>query len=198
MDELANRLLRSEGDLIQYLSPETDIFSCQLALLFGSRHAQDALASEASRLFREGYFKRLIVSGGNTMNGRISEAREIAERLIVRGIPLECLTLEEKASNTGENVIYSRVLAGESVSELFVIGKVYAKRRYAMTIRAQWPEIRKLSCFDVNYFGVAKRDWQSHREMRDRILSEARKIPIYLERGYLKEVQVKDRQFVLE
>jgi uncharacterized SAM-binding protein YcdF (DUF218 family) len=132
------------------------------------------------------------------MNGHISEAREIAGKLAASGVPMECLMLEEKAGNTGENVIYSRALAGESVSELFVIGKVYAKRRYAMTIRAQWPEIRRLSCFDVNYFGVAKHDWRSHPEMHDRILCEAMKIPVYLARGYLKEVQVRNRQFILD
>jgi uncharacterized SAM-binding protein YcdF (DUF218 family) len=190
--------LCNERDLIRYLSPETDICSCPLALLFGSRHAQDALAAEASRLFREGYFERLIISGGYTMNRHFSEAREIADKLVASGIPMECLMLEEKAGNTGENVLYSRALAGESVSELLVIGKVYAKRRYAMTIRAQWPEIKTLSCFDVNYFGVAKHDWQSHPEMRNRILGEARKIPVYLARGYLKEVQVRNRQFILD
>jgi uncharacterized SAM-binding protein YcdF (DUF218 family) len=195
--ELPAAFLSEHRSIIEYLCPDTDICPSEVGLLFGSRHAQDVLSSETVRLFREGFFKYVIVSGGNTRNGVISEAQEIAQQLVVKGMPTRSIILEENATNTGENVRNTRAMMGRGMSDLFVIGKTYAKRRYAMTISAQWPEIRRVSCFDVNYFGIPKQDWYSHDEMRARVLNEFAKISEYVERGYLKEVQVKDRRFVL-
>jgi len=185
--------------LIDYISPVTEIQPCKFALMFGSRHAQVDLSRLAIDLFRSGHFEILIIAGGRTHGARRSEAREIANCLVTQGLPHKRIILEERSSNTGENVRNARKLMKHAgISELLLIGKIYAKRRYAMTIKKQWPEITRISCATVDYFGVAREQWWKSPSLRLRIFSEARKIEAYLERGYLTEVDVIDRRFVLQ
>ncbi|WP_454752954.1 YdcF family protein [Cupriavidus necator] len=184
--------------LIDYISPETDICGCQFALMFGSRHAQGELSEAALALFHAGCYETLVITGGTTRGHRISEASEIADRLISSGLSRARIVLEEESSNTGENVRNTRnMMDHRGLHELLLIGKIYAKRRYVMTIKKQWPEIERVSCATVNYFGVDRVQWWKSSSLRSRILEERRKIKDYLKKGYLSEVEVIDRSFRL-
>lgn len=56
----------------------------------------------------------VVVSGGQTGSEPISEARVMADYLIERGYSAENILLEERASNTAENILYSiELLAAE-------------------------------------------------------------------------------------
>jgi uncharacterized SAM-binding protein YcdF (DUF218 family) len=176
--------------MIDYLCPELTTFPCEYALLFGSRHAQDELAVHVMTLFSARQFERLIVSGGSTRGVERPEAIEIAEKLCSYGFPGERLIFECRATNTGENVILSRQLIPCRQPNLLLVGKLYAKRRYLMTVRQHWPEIARFTCSTINYFNVSREEWWKHTDLRYRIFEEARKIPKYLASGFISEVQI--------
>lgn len=189
---------RNRIKMIDYISPETDIFCCEFALMFGSRHAQDELIDVALTLFHSGYYETLIITGGKTRGHKNSEAREIADRLISAGLSNGRIILEEESSNTGENVKNTRdMMSHLGLRELLLIGKIYAKRRYVMTIKKQWPEIERVSCAAINYFGVERDQWWKSQALRSRILAEMRKTKEYLQKGHLSEVEIIDRVFRL-
>jgi uncharacterized SAM-binding protein YcdF (DUF218 family) len=188
---------RSRDTLIEYLSPEIRLFPCKVALMFGSRHAQEHLVSTALELFHAELFEHVVLTGGRTQGLPKSEAAELMERMVGTGMPKARLVLEERSMNTGENVANTRELLGSGISEILLIGKIYAKRRYAMTVKAQWPEISRLCCFGINYFGVEKLDWWKCNPLKQRIFSEARKLQDYLAKGYVQEVAVSDKTFIL-
>lgn len=144
------------------------------------------------RLFAEGYFEAVVVSGGRTSGSSIPEAVEIAAALVQTGLPRGRILLEPLARNTGENVFFSRKLL-PSARNLLLLGKIYAKRRYAMTVRRQWPEIQELCCHGLNYFAVPRNRWWCDSGLRSRVIAECRKIPAYLDRGYLQEIEVRGR-----
>lgn len=101
------------------------------------------------------------------------------------------MLLEDKAANTGENVIFSRDKMKEfAVKDLLLIGKISSKRRYVMTIRKQWPEIERICCHGVNYFSVSVDQWWKDPEFRHRVLSECRKVSTYIEKGFISEVRI--------
>ncbi|MGY2488401.1 YdcF family protein [Cupriavidus sp. CP313] len=188
----------SRIELMDYISPETEICRSQFALMFGSRHAQLEMIDAALGLFRAGYYETLVIAGGMTRGSKISEASEIADKLVSSGLSWASIVLEEESSNTGENIRNTRHMMNHfGLRELLLIGKIYAKRRYVMTIKKQWPEIERVSCATVNYFGVDRLQWWKSLTLRSRILGERRKIKEYLQRGYLSEVEVIDRQFRL-
>ncbi|KWR77251.1 hypothetical protein RM96_31945 [Cupriavidus sp. IDO] len=183
---------------MDYISPETEICRSQFALMFGSRHAQHEMIDAALALFRAGYYETLVIAGGMTRGSKISGATEIADKLVSSGLSWASIVLEEESSNTGENIRNTRHMMNHfGLHELLLIGQIYAKRRYVMTIKRQWPEIERVSCATVNYFGVDRLQWWKSLTLRSHILGERRKIKEYLQRGYLLEVEVIDRQFRL-
>jgi uncharacterized SAM-binding protein YcdF (DUF218 family) len=176
--------------IIDYIAPELELFKCEHALLFGSRHAQAPLVQHTKWLFDQGSFEKLIISGGCTHGLARSEAQDLADQIIGAGVPARVVLMECRSRNTGENVSFSREMMGSAVRELLLIGKIYAKRRYAMTVRAQWPEIERMTCSTVNYFGVPRDRWWQDPELKRRVMAEIRKVPSYLANGYVEEITV--------
>src|SRR5262249_37673347 len=145
------------------------------------------------RLYHAGYFKKLIISGGTTQENSAPEAAVMLRALVDRGISEQIVLIENKATNTAENVIFVRKkLRALSIYELLLIGKISSKRRYAMTVRKHWPEIERTCCYGVNYFCFDESQWWKDREFRRRVISECRKIPAYIERGFISEIEIVD------
>jgi uncharacterized SAM-binding protein YcdF (DUF218 family) len=180
--------------IADYVMPQIAEGRADLGFLFGTRHGVEEFCAAAHALWERGMFPKLLVSGGATGGQPTPEAEIIAERLLQLGMSQESLILETAATNTGENVIFSRRLAeqtlGEgSVQSLLVIGKVCSMRRYLMTLERHWPQPRRFACA-VNYFGVERERWHEHEEFRRRVLAEFAKIPEYLKQGFLREVDL--------
>jgi hypothetical protein len=123
-------------EIIDYIAPETKLFRCEYALLFDSRHAQSHLVAETVHLFERRYFEKVLVCGGRTHRCDKPEAVEIAEKLIAAGIPSDRIVTECASTNTGENVVFARQMMDETLRDIFLIGKICAKRRCAMTVKA--------------------------------------------------------------
>jgi hypothetical protein len=179
-------------EIIDYIAPETKLFRCEHALLFGSRHAQVHLVAETVDLFERRYFEKVLVCGGRTQNFDRPEAVEIAEKLIAAGIPADRIVTECASTNTGENVAFARRMLSEALHDIFLIGKIYAKRRYAMTVKARWNSIERVACHGINYFDVPRTQWWKSTPLRASVMSELRKIPRYLQLGYISEIVIRD------
>jgi uncharacterized SAM-binding protein YcdF (DUF218 family) len=177
--------------IISYIAPYLALFPTEYALAFGTRHGVPVFADDILSLYSSGYFKNLIISGGITPPGEPSEARIMLRELAARGIPESSIVLEEMATNTSENVIFSRArVQALELRELLLIGKISSKRRYIMTVKKRWPEITTICCHGVNYFGCDEPQWWKDKEFRRRVLSECRKIRSYLEKGFISEVSI--------
>lgn len=184
----ADDLLR----ISRYVMPSLPAQPSALGFLFGTRHGVEEFCQETCALWQAGMFRKLLVSGGATAGNPQPEALVIAERLVQLGVPESMLILETQATNTGENVILGRRRVAEvidltQVDSVLAIGKVCAMRRYLMTLARHWPEVRVSACA-VNYFGHPVERWHEHEEFRRRVLAEFGKIPGYLERGFLREL----------
>lgn len=178
----------------KYIMPETAINFAELAIVFGTRHGIDEFCIETHRLWKNDLFKWLIVSGGKTMNHPETEASIIKDRLLKLGVPEEIILIEDRALNTGENVIFSKTIAEkmiglEKIKSILAIGKICSSRRYLMTLERHWSGVQKMIA-PINYFNVKKQDWHQDEKLRSRVLSEWKKIPQYLEMGFLKEIEI--------
>jgi uncharacterized SAM-binding protein YcdF (DUF218 family) len=177
--------------IIAYVAPDVSLFRTKFALVFGTRHGVPQFAEEISGLHRQGYFTNVVISGGVTSQNNDSEASVLYEALVSRGIPEDIVILEDRAMNTGQNVIFTREkINAFAVEDLLLIGKISSKRRYIMTVRKQWPEIGRVCCHGVNYFSVPTHQWWKDQEFRGRVLSEYRKLSSYLEKGFISEVRI--------
>ena len=113
---------------------ETPLRPADLLFVFGTREDVDERVDEACRLWRRGYFRWAIVSGGVTPGSDLSECAIIADAMVARGVPADIILREDCAMNTGENVIFSlpvidRALGLANIRSVICLGNTWTARR---------------------------------------------------------------------
>jgi uncharacterized SAM-binding protein YcdF (DUF218 family) len=169
----------------------TPIKPADLLFVFGTREDVGRRADEACRLWREGYFRWSIVSGGVTPGALLSECAIIKSAMVARGIPPECILEEHRSMNTGENVMFSlpvidAALGLTNIRSVICLGNTWTARRYPMTLHRHWPEVEKM-LLTVDSFDTPLALWHTDPEFRRRMLSEWDKIEPYKARGFIAE-----------
>jgi len=170
---------------------QTPLRPADLLFVFGTREELDLRAETACRLCREGLFRWSIVSGGVTPGSDLSECAVIKPLMVQGGVPADRILEEHRATNTGENVIFSlpvidAVLGLKNVRSVICLGNSWTGRRYAMTLHRHWPEVEKM-LLTVDGFAVPRERWHTDAEFRRRVLSEWDKIEPYKARGFIAE-----------
>lgn len=104
------------------------------------------VAVRASQLYKEGLASLVICSGGNGKDSRFlkTEAETYQEKLIQEGVPEEKIILEKKATNTGENILFTKRLLEEKdlvFRSFILVQKPYMERRTYATFKKQWPGV---------------------------------------------------------
>ncbi len=107
----------------------------------------ERVAERGAQLFLEGWAPLIIFSGGQ---GEITrrlwsepEAERFARIAMSLNVPRECIVLETKSTNTGENVQFTRKLLAEKSldpQKFIVVQKPYMERRAYATFLRYWPE----------------------------------------------------------
>jgi uncharacterized SAM-binding protein YcdF (DUF218 family) len=159
--------------------------------VFGTREDVARRVDEAHRLWREGYFRWSIVSGGVTPGSARSECEIIKAEMVARGIPAERILEEHRAQNTGENVIYSLPIIDAAfglanIRGVICLGNTWTGRRYAMTLQRHWPEVEKM-LITVDTFATPRALWHTDPDFRARVLAEWDKIAPYKAKGFIAE-----------
>lgn len=123
-----------------------DLRPCSAAIGLGSHDL--GVAAFAADLFHRGLFKTLVFSGANspTTSARFprGEAVHYSEHAISLGVPAEAIIVEPNATNTGQNITYSRRAladAGVHTESVLLISKPYMERRAYATARKVWPDV---------------------------------------------------------
>ena len=169
----------------------TPIGPADLLFVFGTREDVARRVDEAFRLWRQGLFRWAIVSGGLTPGSELSECEIIRDAMIARGIPAEKILSEDRAMNTGENVIFSlpvidAALGLKNIHSVICLGNSWTARRYPMTLHRHWPEVEKM-LVTVDSFATPRELWHTDPEFRRRMLSEWDKIEPYRAKGFIAE-----------
>jgi len=120
-----------------------------------------------------------------------SECEIIANAMVARGVPGDVLLREDRATNTGENVIFSlpiveQALGLANIKSVICLGNTWTARRYPMTLHRHWPEVEKM-LVTVDSFETPRAQWHTDAEFSRRMLSEWDKIELYKARGFIAE-----------
>jgi uncharacterized SAM-binding protein YcdF (DUF218 family) len=105
------------------------------------------VAEKGAQLFLAGWAPLLIFSGGlGTITRHMwtePEADQFAAIALDLGVPREKILIENKSSNTGENITFTRQLLaanGLDPQKFILVQKPYMERRSFATFRKVWPE----------------------------------------------------------
>jgi uncharacterized SAM-binding protein YcdF (DUF218 family) len=169
----------------------TPIKPADLLFVFGTREDVAERGKEACRLWREGFFRWSIVSGGVTPGSPLSECEIIKSAMVAKGIPAACILEEHRSTNTGENVIFSlpvidAAIGLANIRSVICLGNTWTARRYPMTLHRHWPEVAKM-LITVDSFATPRTLWHTDPQFRIRVLSEWDKIEPYLAKGFIAE-----------
>jgi uncharacterized SAM-binding protein YcdF (DUF218 family) len=106
-----------------------------------------AVAARGAQLLLDGWAPLLIYSGGlGAITQRLwqePEADQFARIALGMGVPADRILIENRSTNTGENVLFTRQLLtdrGLDPRTFIVVQKPYMERRSYATFRKVWPE----------------------------------------------------------
>jgi uncharacterized SAM-binding protein YcdF (DUF218 family) len=174
---------------------DTPLKAADLLFVFGTREDVARRADEAVRLWRKGFFRWSIVSGGVTPGSDRSECEIIKAAMVAGGIPQGRILEEHRATNTGENVMLSlpvieAALGLANICSVICLGNTWTARRYPMTLHRYWPEVEKM-LVTVDSFETPRSLWHTDPVFRRRVLAEWDKIEPYRAKGFIAEWPVK-------
>ncbi|QQL45439.1 YdcF family protein [Sulfuriroseicoccus oceanibius] len=146
---LAPELKASVESLWAYHQLNHTVSPADAVLVFGSNDLR--VAEHAARLVMDGLAPWLLFSGARgRMTGHWdqTEAEAMAAVALAAGVPESAILIENRATNTGENIRFSRELLADrnlTVDNAIVVQKPYMERRTIAALDVQWPELNAIA-----------------------------------------------------
>jgi uncharacterized SAM-binding protein YcdF (DUF218 family) len=104
-------------------------------------------AERSADIYLQGYAPIVIFSGGlgklTKYMWKETEAELFATIALDRGVPREAIFIENKSTNTGENILFTQQLLQEknlNPDSFIVVQKPYMERRSYATFKKHWPD----------------------------------------------------------
>ena len=158
-------------------------------LVLGSHDTR--VAERGAELYLQGYAPVLIFSGGL---GKLTEgvwteteADKFAKIAIEMGVPKEAILIENKSTNTGENIIFSKKLLeskGLDPQSFIVVQKPYMERRSYATFKKHWPNRDIISTSPQVAFDDYPNEDISMDAVINLMVGNLNRIKIYPEMGF--------------
>jgi uncharacterized SAM-binding protein YcdF (DUF218 family) len=158
-------------------------------LVLGSHDIR--VAHRGAELFLQGYAPLIIFSGnlGRLTDGLWNqpEAEIFANEARRMGVPEDRILIENKSTNTGDNIRFSKALLAEtgvSVNSFILVQKPYMQRRAYATFKKVWPEKDVI----VTSPQISFEEYPNEVITRDTLISimvgDTQRIKVYAERGF--------------
>lgn len=113
---------------------------------FGNYNVNIAL--RAAELYRAGYAPKVLFTGGLGRNTAGmwtgSEAERFAAAAVAAGVPESDVIVEDKSTNTAENITFTRDKLAElglTVRRLLGVHQPFMERRIYAAMKVYWPEV---------------------------------------------------------
>ncbi|WPP50399.1 YdcF family protein [Catalinimonas niigatensis] len=152
------------------------------------------VASHAADLYLQGWADYLIFSGGL---GRLTEgmwekpeAEVFAEVAIQKGVPEEHILMENRSTNTGENLRFTEQLMKEKgldFQKFIVVQKPYMERRAYATFKKHFPAKECLiSSPPLSYdeYCIPTDPEINHERVVHLIVGDLQRIKVYADKGF--------------
>ncbi|PSU72977.1 hypothetical protein C9J22_03280 [Photobacterium phosphoreum] len=152
------------------------------------------VAEHAAQLFLQGYAPYIVFSGnvGDITQGLFtcSEAEHFANIARGMGVPNDCIYIEPLATNTGDNIIKTRVLLDAkqlNPQRFILVQKPFMERRTLATFEKQWPNKSALVTSPPLMFDEFANDVISYGDLVNVMVGDLQRIRYYPALGFLTE-----------
>ena len=158
-------------------------------LVLGSMDTRTA--ERGADIYLQGYAPIIIFSGGL---GKLTkdmwaetEAELFANIALDRGVPREAIFIENKSTNTGENIQFTQQLLQEKNLDLdsfIVVQKPYMERRSYATFKKHWPDKKLLVTSPLLSFEEYPTDDIPVEKLINMMVGDLQRIKVYPEKGF--------------
>jgi uncharacterized SAM-binding protein YcdF (DUF218 family) len=153
------------------------------------------VAERAAELFLQGWAPILIFAGGlgsiTRHFWRDPEADQFARIAIAMGVPAERVLIENRSTNTGENILFTRQLLFErqlDPQKFILVQKPYMERRSYATFKRLWPEkdviVTSPRMTMDEYLSAGSHDALSSDDIISIMVGDLQRIRLYPKRGF--------------
>ena len=158
----------------------------------------DRVGIYAAKLVHEGIAPLLVVSGGfgkvTSSTSRQTEASRL-EIALAQGVREQAVLVEDRATNTGENIVLTRELFeqhGIGASSGLIVTKPYMKRRALATALKQWPGVTwSVAGPPLSFESYPSAEVPEGR-MIELMVGDLQRIKLYAEQGFQVEQPIPD------
>lgn len=175
-----------------YIFVPTVSEKADFAFIFGTRQYQGAVQL-AYDLYKRNMVSKILVSGGvNRVSGE-NEALVIFQKLSSLGVNEGDIIVEDRSTNTLENVLFSRQVIEENIGfkniqTIIAVVKNYHSRRALMTLTKHFPKHIKFISADYEVYNFNKNNWSESEQGKEKVFGEYEKIQKYLAKGDIEEL----------
>jgi hypothetical protein len=149
------------------------------------------VAERAAELFLAGWAPWLVLSGNlGALTSELwtrPEAEIFADVAASLGVPRERMVIENRSTNTGENVVFMRALLEERgirPRNAIAVQKPYMERRTLATFQQRWPELEVI----VTSPQISFEDYPNESISRDDVIyimvGDLQRVVLYAEKGW--------------
>ena len=164
-------------------------------IIVGFGNFNTDIARRAAELYHQGYAPKILFTGGLGRNTKTlfpePEAVKFARVAMECGVPEDCIILEDKSTNTKENIEFTReILVSRAIPHDHVLGvhQPYMERRITAALGIYWPELN----FSVTspqvtipeYLERAKLQGMTENAAVSVIVGDFQRMDLYAKLGY--------------
>lgn len=186
---LSPKIMDAAEKLWDYHHMQHELKPSDCILALGSHDLR--VADRAAELFLEGFAPLIIFSGGlgNLTSDiwTVPEADQFAEIAIKKGVPPKAILIENKSTNTGENIMFTQRLLAErglNPASFILVQKPYMERRSYATFKKHWPEKELLVTSPQFSFTAYPNKEISIEKVINIMVGDLQRIKIYPSKGF--------------
>ena len=190
MEKAARENLKIIWDWMR-LGQETEKADC----IVGFGCINDDIALRCAQLYKDGYAPVILFSGGLGRNTKSrwssSEAERYRDIALGLGVPENVMLIENRSSNTGENITFSREILkahGLADKKLLCVHKPFMERRVWAAMKAYWPEAdftMTSPLLDMEeYIERTMAQGMTEKAVIDVIVGDVQRMEIYAQKGF--------------
>jgi uncharacterized SAM-binding protein YcdF (DUF218 family) len=172
-----------------YHDMQHELHPCDVGIGLGSH--DPSVAMVAVTLFRDGMFPYLVFTGANSpttvKDFPRGEAVHYREYAIDNGVAADAVLVETRATNTQENLTFSRGLLVEhdiDAKSVVLMSRPYQQRRAYATCRKVWPEVEVLCASHPLSLDDYVASIGDVKRVIDMLVGDTQRIEEYAKRGF--------------
>ena len=187
--------------LWDYMHLNQELESADVIVGFGCY--DEDIPRRCAELYHAGYAPFVAFSGGLGRNTdklwTQSEAERFAAIAVAEGVPEDRIILENKSTNSAENLLFTpKVLAehGVKADKIIAVHKTYMERRLWSAMQVYWPGVQAVYTSPQvtleEHIAHAERIGMTAHGVIETIVGDIQRMELYAHKGYQVPVEIPD------